>query len=224
MSRFVLALPLLIGCGGSVVVDEADPFGLAWSAIWIEHKDSDFEEIRVSNVVGLCGKLQVAAEAYKDYEDEVEDIDTDDWCQDAKEPSQDYARAVQGIYGVGARFLFMSVVTEDGDPVVDEDTFEVGDIPALGGVLSYVVEEFITSTLVDWDEDDDFEDRCGVDEVDLDDAYDFWYLDDGTQLEISGLTDTSFAATLEGGLLDADLDSTGDINGSFAPIYCEIDD
>ena len=224
MVRFVLLVSLLTGCGGSVVVDAADPFGIAWSALWVEHKDSDTETIVVSNVVGLCGKLQAQAEAYKDYEDEFEDADFDTYCEDMEEPTKAYARAAAGLNAVGNKFLQMSVVTEDGDPEVDEDTFEVGDLPALGGGLSYVLEDNTASILADWDPDDDAEDNCGVDELDYEDAYDFWYLDSGSELEIANLTDTSFSATLDGDLLDVDLDDAGSITGSFSPIYCEVDD
>lgn len=226
MISFALALSLLTGCGGSVAVDEADPFGVAWSAIWIEHKDSEYEEIQVSNVVGLCGKLQAAAEAYNDYEDAFEDAieDPDSYCEEMEEPTQTYVRATQGLSAVGNKFLSLSPTTEDGDPEVDEDTFEVGDSPGLSGGISYILEDNSTSVLVDWDPDESVDDNCGVDEVDFEDMYDFWVLDEGSELEIANLTDSSFAATLDGDLLDADGDDAGSITGSFSPIYCEIDD
>ena len=226
MISFALALSLLTGCGGSVVVDEADPFGVAWSALCVDHKDSEYESIVVSNVVGLCGKLQAAAEAYKDYEDAYEDAaeDPDSYCEEMEEPTQEYYRATQGLNAVGNKALSLGVANEDGDPEVDEDTFQVGDLPALSGGLSYVLEDITTSVLVDWDPDEDWDDNCGVDEVDFEDMYDFWVLDEGSELEISNLTDASFAATLDGDLLDADGDDAGTITGSFSPIYCEVDD
>lgn len=226
MISFALALSLLTGCGGSVVVDEADPFGAAWSAVWVDHKDSEYESIVVSNVVGLCGKLQAQAEAYKDYEDEFENAleDIDNFCEDMEEPTKTYARASAGLNAVGNKFLTMGVATEDGDPEVDEDTFQVGDLPGLSGGLTYVLEDNTASLLADWDPDDDADDNCGADELDYEDAYDFWVLDEGSELEINNLTDSSFSATLDGDLLDVDGDDAGSITGSFSPIYCEVDD
>ena len=195
MVSFALALSLLTGCGGSVVVDEADPFGIAMSAIWIEHSDSEYEEIVVSNVVGLCGKMQAVVEVQEDYLDALEDAleDLDSYCEEMEEPSQELARAMQGLNAVGNKFLRMRPTTEDGDPEVDEDKFEVGDSPGLGGGLSYVLEDQTTSILVDWDPDEDWDDGCGIDEVDDEDLADVWYLDEGSELEITNLTDNSFA-------------------------------
>lgn len=73
----VLALSLLTAWNGRVKMDGIEGFGLVWSAVWMaDADDEDDQSLWLSNVTGLCRKMQKAASGtealYDDFEDEDE--------------------------------------------------------------------------------------------------------------------------------------------------------
>ncbi|MDP2314104.1 MAG: hypothetical protein Q8P41_14475 [Pseudomonadota bacterium] len=225
MFRLTRLFPLfaLVGCAGSVQVEDIDPFGAAASAVWFHWDDSDYDSLLLTNVMGACGKWQAYAEASKELDDAVEDMDENDYCEDAKEPSLAVARIANDLFHEGTHMLALTVY-EDGSTEPEEETYEVGDPrQALGGTVTYYGASPYAAILADWDEDEDWEDNCGIDTDDLDADIDSWSLSDG-ELELLSVKDEGAAAgALEAELVDEDGDRDGDISARFTATWCEVD-
>ncbi|MDP2310889.1 MAG: hypothetical protein Q8P18_33025 [Pseudomonadota bacterium] len=225
MMRLPFLLPLLAmsGCAGSVQLEEVDPFGGAASAVWLHWDDSEFDSIVLTNVPGACAKWQAYADTANDLYDAVEDIDEDDYCEDAMEPSLAAARAADALFHEGAHTLSLAVY-EGGSTEPEEDTYEVGGTTrALGGTLIYYENSPYAAVLADWDADDDYEDNCGIDQDDLETETDRWTLSEG-ELDFGQVTDErSASAYLEGDLDDDDGDDAGEIIAKFTASWCEIE-
>lgn len=225
MIRLARSIPLLalVGCAGSVFVEDLDPFGGAASAIWLHDDDSHL--LMLSNVGGLCAKWQNYLEVVEDAWDDVADLDVsdDDYCQEAREPMFAYARAGDALYHEGAHYLTLQVRDDDGTEP-SEDTYEVGgDKKALGGSVTYFGESAYSAILSDWDVKDDFEGNCGLSLRDFESESDTWSLDEG-ELEITRVADErGVSGRLEGELVDRDGDDEGEIAARFSASYCEID-
>ena len=222
MLRVLLASLLLSGCAASVQADEIDPFGAGASAAWI-HWDGDFDydSIVIANVGGFCDKLLALQEAADEYADEAEDIDKDDYCEEARAPAQKWARIADSLWHEGTHLIEFSV-NEDLDITPDEGTFEVGDLRSgLSGGVTYYQDSPYESYLKDWDPDDDYEDNCGVDTDDGD--TDHWNFVDG-QVEFDKVEDEQVATgELEVDLNEDDGDDAGELTASFTASWCEIE-
>lgn len=227
MVRICCLIPLLalVGCAGSVAVEDLDPFGGAASAVWFHWDDSDYDSIVLSNVVGLCGKWTAYVETAEELEDAAEDLDVfdNDYCEEAMEPMFRHARAAEALFHDGAHYLELGVREGDrSEP--DEDTYEVdGDKRSLSGTVSYLGESAWSNILAEWDPEEDFEDGCGLSASDLESDIDLWYLDEG-ELEIGQVADERVVGgRLEGELADSDGSDEGEIKASFSASWCEID-
>lgn len=225
MRRFAPCLPLLalVGCAGSVSLEEVDTFGGAASAVWVHWDESEYDSILLTNVGGACGKWQAYAQAQADYADATEDIDEDDWCEEAEAPSKDLARATNALFHEGVHALTLTVFG-GGTTEPDEDTYEVLDLTALlYGQMTYYESSPAEAVLRDWDPSDDLEDGCGVDDDDLELDSTTWALSDG-DLEIDSVNDEKgLSGTLDGELTDDDGDNAGDIDATFSATWCEVD-
>lgn len=225
MRRFAPCLPLLalVGCAGSVTLEDVDSFGGGASAVWFHSDDSNYDSILLTNVVGACGKWQAYAQAQEDYADATEDIDADDWCEEAEAPTKAFARATNALFHEGVHSLSLTVFG-DGTTVPDEDTYEVLDLTALlYGQMTYYESSPSAAILRDWDPSDDLDDGCGVDEDDLELDSTTWILSDG-ELEIDAVSDEKgLQATLDGELVDDDGDDAGTITAVMSATWCEVD-
>jgi hypothetical protein len=222
-SMLALVLAPLVGCAGSVTVDEVDGFGMVASAVWFHYDDSDWHQVVLSNVPGLCQKTQALQDAYDEVEDASEDIGTnemDEYCAILEGPTRDFARAANAISHEGAHYLSF-VVSEGGDTEPDDDTYEVGGDPSVSISATYWENSPYAAILADYDpEEDDYD--CGLDGDDLEPSTDTWSADEG-ELDITVVNDeASLRATFEGELIDPDGDDAGDIKGSFTATYCEV--
>jgi hypothetical protein len=222
MFRALLPALLLSGCAASIQADEIDPFGMGASAAWV-HWNGDFEydTIILSNVGDVCGKLEALQEAADDYADAAEDIDKDDYCEEARVPAQKWARIADSLYHDGAHFVQFTV-NEDLTLQPDEGTFEVGDLrDGLSGNVTYYTNDPFKSYLQDWDPDEDYEDDCGVD---IDDAdTDYWLFQEG-QVEFTTVEDEQVAkGKLEVDLAEDDGDDAGELTSNFTAGWCEIE-
>lgn len=225
ISRFAsLALLPLVACGGSVTLEDVDGFGVVASAVWLHEDDTDSHQLVLSNVSGLCERMNAVQEAYDDYEDALEDLgtnDMDEYCAVMEEPTLALARATDAIGHDGAHFLSFTVY-QDGDTEPDEETYDVGGDPSVQVSVTYWENSPSASILSDYDADADDTD-CGVDADDLEASVDTWTADDG-ELDITALNDeASLRAVFEGELVDPDGDGAGDIAAQFTATYCEIE-
>ncbi len=220
-----ISLLALVGCAGSVSVEDLDPFGGAASAVWFHSSESGQDFLMLSNVGGVCAKTQAYLEIYEEAWNDIADLDlTDsDYCEQAKEPIFAYARAGDALYHEGAHYLSLGVFDADGS-VPEEDTYEVGDPErALGGSVTYFGESPYANILDKWDVKEDLEDGCGLSASDYDSDNESWTLADG-DLEFTRVADErSAAGRLDGELIGDDGGDEGDITASFTASWCELD-
>lgn len=219
----LLPLLALTGCAGSVHLEEVDPFGGALSAVWFHWEGSKYDSVVLSTVPNACAKWGAFVETSEELARALKDIDEDDYCEESREPWMAMARAGDALFHEGVHTLSLGVY-EDGSTEPEETTYEVGDNKrALGGTLTYYENSPYSAYLADWDEDEDYEDNCGVDLDDLETRTDRWSLTDG-ELEIGQVTEQrSASGRLEGELEDHDGDGAGEIAASFTASWCEID-
>jgi hypothetical protein len=239
MSRTPRLLPLLVllgGCSGKVKMSEADGFGMVWSSVWVSEDDSDdAQSIVLSNVTGVCRKMQKAAEETKEYydeiEDEYEDLDYDDEeevCEFYQGMFSQYAKIYKPLYPKNAHYLSMSFRDEDGRADVDEGTWEAdrdADERFSMGIDYYGAGSpfQLLADIIDCD-DDDWYDAYEDAYDEFEDEYQSWGADDG-EVDITKVRDEKKAkGTFDVELIDEDGDDDGEATGKFSASWCEIDE
>jgi hypothetical protein len=237
LSLSIPLLALLTGCSSSVKMSDADRFGTVWSSVWLSEEDSDdAQSVVLSNVTGVCRKMQKAAEETKDLYDEIEDEyddldydDEDEICEFYADMFGRYAKLYEPLYPKNAHYVSMVFRDEDGRAELDEGTWESDrsadervnmSIAYFGAGSPWQ----LLADVIDCDNDDwydDYEDAYD----DFEDEYQTWRFDDDGEVEVTNVrNDRKVKGTFEGGLLDDDGDDDGEIKGSFGASWCEVED
>lgn len=227
MYRFARLLPVLalFGCS-TVSAEDIDGFGIVWSSLWVHIDADDYEShsVMLTNVPGACGLIQDYWDASKELTEELEDLDDyDDYCEDMQEYYENAATAADALYHEGSNFVSITVYDDEYDTEPSDEKYEVGDSDAgLSAGITFYTESPYASILDDWDEDEDYEEGCGVDSED--DYADYWALEDG-EFDIAAVNDeASLSGQLEGDLIDDDGDDAGEINVGVSATWCDIKD
>jgi hypothetical protein len=240
MSRTFHSLPLLAllaGCSSSVKMSDADGFGVVWSSVWTSEEDSDdAQSVVLSNVTGVCRKMQNAAEETKDLYDEIEDDyddldydDEDEVCEFFSDMFGRYAKIYNPLYPKNAHYLSMSFRDEDGRAEVDEGTWEADrsedDRVSLSIAYYGAGSPFqLMADVIDCDNDDWYDDYEDAYE-EFEDEYQAWRFDDDGEVEVKKVRDEKkVKGTFEGDLLDDEGDDDGEVKGKFGASWCEIED
>jgi hypothetical protein len=214
---------VLGGCGATVETDAIDGgFGIAWTAVrmHIEVEGEDTEQLTISTVVDYCTAYQRLIDALDELQEAADDADEDDYCEDLAEPVEEFAAAAEAAGPEGSRAIHAYVA--DGE--FDDDDYEFGE-DASGSMVA--INEDRAAPFRDWDEDEDPEDNCGLDEDDMEDlGEDNEYFRLEGDLEIASVEDEGpMSGTLDAQAIDEDEDDddAGDVTATFTATYCEID-
>lgn len=204
---------------GSIDVDAIGAFDEVRSAVWVHTGigGNGLEAILLTNVSDYCEKARSMWDAVDDYEDARDDIDDEDYCEEAREPTMEYVAAVEALYSEGAFYLSVGLPP---DEELEEDDYDLDDEDAFGRVYAYLINP--ADRYEDWDENGDKDDDCGMDAVD-EDSYDEWSFDYGG-LVVDALEPRETAeGNISGGLLDDDEDEDGEVEADFVAAWCELD-
>lgn len=236
--RPLLAVSLLAGCHGRVEMDGLDDFGRVWSAVWMaEVDDDDDQSVWLSNVTGLCRKMQKAAveteEFYDEFEDEYDDLDSDDEeevCEFYQSMYGRMAKIYKPLYPRNAHYISMEVYDGRRNGLsqraeFDDGTWEVGDPDDnLVGRVTYYDSGSLFQVLadeMDCDDDDWYDDVY----EDFEDSLDIWYFDKGAELDITSVrSEKKLKGEFGGDLLYYDGDEDGEVQGRFSASWCEVEE
>lgn len=218
-----VSLLSLVGCGGSIVLEDVEPFGRTASAVWIHYEDTLRDSIVLTNVGNACQKLQNYAEAKKDLDHLLANLDVSSYCEDAEEEAIAAARAANALWHDGANILTIDVFADESSEP-KEETYDVGDDePRLSASMVYWKSSPYQAVPRHWDPTDELEDNCGVDDDYTHVMRDSWKLTKG-EFDVEEIEKGEWVqGRLEGQLRDEDDDKAGDIEVSFTADWCPVE-
>lgn len=218
-----VSLLSLVGCSGSIALEDAEPFGRTASAVWIHFEDSVRDSIVLTNVPNACKKLQTWAEAKNEHDHLLANLDMSSYCEDAEEEALAEARASDALWHKGAHILTIDVFADETTEP-KEETYDVGDDePRLSANMVYLKSSPYKAVPRHWDPTDELEDKCGVDDDYTQTMQDSWTLNKG-EFDVEEIEKGEWVqGRLEGQLRDEDGDKAGDIEATFTANWCPVE-
>ncbi|MDP2315740.1 MAG: hypothetical protein Q8P41_22775 [Pseudomonadota bacterium] len=221
----LVALPLLVGCGGTMTIEGLDAFGTMWSAMWIHYDSGSFEydALELTNLSDGCEKLTAYYDAAEAAIEATDGLPSEGWCIAAHGPYEAWAKAGDALVHDGAHYVDLSLF-HGAETAPVEATFGVDNSAhLLSGVVTYMESSPYETFLADWDTSASYEESCGIDEASLEGRADVVNLSAGS-LELANVEDEAFAAgRLDGELSGSNRELVGTIEATFRATWCEVD-